>query len=423
MKKSLLSLIVLSLALGLPTQATAATKQSKFQQVNKTFQALLTDGNDALDALEAEFEKNIDALDNDLLRAKLLAEKTYQESIIKTRELLSPQIADATDKIARALNDFSQYNEVTILKQFGSPLTILFAGSYLQCPKTDEGRPALTVGGSDDGKVAYEVVKTSCVNNDGNYPIPDKSISKRIKPGNVVRGEQWNIGDKATIYIKWGQPLTPTSSVPHAAHLSSINEQLLLGNIKMTFLNEYQKINSVLQTEPLILDSLQMSAEKAAKENTSRRSASIELASKTRDSLLADISETYQYKKDALEIQASIAEDAVAAAKRASKNPEIFDKAFTVAYKFEYNRRMLSELADTEWSGTWTYRTINSLVKIARLADTADSIAAKYSYKNALAFNSSIGIGFTGEPEFRATLKVVVAKYQKATGTRIAISA
>jgi hypothetical protein len=84
---------------------------------------------------------------------------------------------------------------------------------------------------------------------------------------------------------------------------------------------------------------------------------------------------------------------------------------------------MLSELADTEWSGTWTYRTINSLVKIARLADTADSIAAKYSYKNALAFNSSIGIGFTGEPEFRATLKVVVAKYQKATGTRIAISA
>ena len=238
-----------------------------------------------------------------------------------------------------------------------------------------------------------------------------------------MRGEQWNIGDKATIYIKWGQPLTPTESVPHAAHLSSINEQLSLGNIKMTFMNEYQKINSVLQTEPLILDSLQMSAEKAAKENTSRRSASIDLASKTRDSLLADLTETYQDKKDALEIQANIAEDAVAAAKRASKNPEIFDKAFTVAYKFEYKRRMLSELADTEWSGTWTYRTINSLAKIARLADTADSIAAKYSYKNASAFNSSIGIGFTGEPEFRATLKVVVAKYQKATGTRIAISA
>ena len=172
MKKSLLSLIVLSLAFALPTQSTAATKQSKFQQVNKTFQTLLTDGNDALDALEAEYEANIDTLDAELLKAKLVAERTYIEKEILNLENFMKPISDSADKIAKALNDFSQYNEVTILKQFGSPLTILFAGSYLQCPKTDEGRPALTVGGSDDGKVAYEVVKTSCVNNDGNYPIP-----------------------------------------------------------------------------------------------------------------------------------------------------------------------------------------------------------------------------------------------------------
>ncbi len=421
MKKSLLSLIVLSLALGLPTQATAATKQSKFQQVNKTFQALLTDGNDALDALDAEYETSIDELDKGLLTDKLNAEKTYLENKIKTSESLTPQITESMNKIVNAISDFEKYNKVIILKQFGSPLTDLFAASYLQCPKSDEGRPALTIGGSNDGKVAYEVAKKLCANNDGNYPIPDKSISKRIKPGDIVRSDNWNVGDETSIYIKWGNSFDV--NYPPAGYLNDIDNHLSLGNIKMVYSNEYQKINGILRTEPLILNSLQAQNEKAEKTQATIRSASIASATKKRESLLSDLTEIYLDKKAQLQLQASIAEDAVAAAKRASKDPEIFDKAFTVAYKFEYNRRMLSELADTEWSGTWTYRTINSLAKIARLADTADSIAAKYSYKNASAFNSSIGIGFTGEPEFRATLKVVVAKYQKATGTRIAISA
>jgi hypothetical protein len=39
---------------------------------------------------------------------------------------------------------------------------------------------------------------------------------------------------------------------------------------------------------------------------------------------------------------------ALLAAKRASKDPSNFDSAFVVAYKFEYNREMVNEIADAE---------------------------------------------------------------------------
>jgi hypothetical protein len=125
MKKSLLSLIVLSLALGLPTQATAATKQSKFQQVNKTFQALLTDGNDALDALEAEYEKNIDALDAALLAATQAAEVASLNEILAATTLYTPQIAASTKKIDDAKANFSKVAKIKVLLSGGATLKIL----------------------------------------------------------------------------------------------------------------------------------------------------------------------------------------------------------------------------------------------------------------------------------------------------------
>ena len=406
MKKSLLSLIVLSLALALPTQATAATKQSKFQQVNKTFQALLTDGNDALDALDAEYEKNIDALDAALLAATQAAEVASLNEVLAATTLYTPQIAASTKKIDDAKLNFPTVSKVKVLSASGVASTKI--NIYLKCP-SDTFQP----GGPTSG----DLVINYC-SNDGSYPRPGDKSKKVI--GATIGGADWQKGDLTEIPV-W--TVTQCIGITNCGGTEALDNAIAENAIQLITPIEFETTRSTLKIETINLANLNTKYGEARKKAETTRSETVARATSARKTNLDDLTEIYQDKKDALEMQASIAEDAVAAAKRASKDPQIFDKAFTVAYKFEYNRRMLSELADTEWSGTWTYRTINSLAKIARLADTADSIAAKYSYKNASAFNSSIGIGFTGEPEFRATLKVVVAKYQKATGTRIAISA
>jgi hypothetical protein len=406
MKKSLVSLIVLSLAVAVPTQATAATKQSKFQQVNKTFQALLTDGNDAIDALEAEYEKNIDALDAALLAATQAAEVASLNEILASTTLYTPQIAASTKKIEDAKANFSGVAKVKVLS--ASLVGSTRINQYLKCP-ADTVQP----GGAGTGDLAVNYCS-----NDGTYPRPGDKSKKVI--GATVGGYDWQKGDFTEIVI-WS--VSQCIGISNCGGTEALDNAVAEGAIQLLTPIDFETTRSTLKIETINLANLNTKYGEARKKAEATRSETVTRATSARQSQLDDLTEIYQDKKDSLEIQANIAEDAVAAAKRASKDPEIFDKAFTVAYKFEYNRRMLSELADTEWSGTWTYRTINSLAKIARLADTADSIAAKYSYKNASAFNSSIGIGFTGEPEFRATLKVVVAKYQKATGKRIAISA
>ena len=410
MRKSLVSLIALSLAFALPMQATAATKQSKFQQVNKIFQALLTDGNDALDALEAEFEKNIDSLDAVLLAVTQSAEVTSLNEILAATTLYTPQIAASTKKIDDAKLNFPNVAKVKVLSgRIPDDKIDRSIDRYMEC-----GETRLV----PNGQGGQEYAKENC--SDRPNPQVGKKSTKSTDIGATVAREGWSRGDLTSLTLNI---ITSCIGIENCNGTAALDNAIAANAIELLTPTEFETTRSTLKIETINLANLNTKYGEARKKAEATRSETVARATSVRQSQLDDLTEIYQDKKDALEIQASIAEDAVAAAKRASKNPEIFDKAFTVAYKFEYNRRMLSELADTEWSGTWTYRTINSLAKIARLADTADSIAAKYSYKNASAFNSSIGIGFTGEPEFRATLKVVIAKYQKATGKRIAISA
>jgi hypothetical protein len=77
----------------------------------------------------------------------------------------------------------------------------------------------------------------------------------------------------------------------------------------------------------------------------------------------------------------------------------------------------VNEIADASWSGEWTFRTIDSIIKVSRLANTGDAIAARYSMQSGSAFNSSVGSAFTNEPDFRAALKVLVKIYQQTTKT------
>jgi len=109
---------------------------------------------------------------------------------------------------------------------------------------------------------------------------------------------------------------------------------------------------------------------------------------------------------------------ALLAAKRASKDSN-FDSAFVIAYKFEYNRKMVGQIADEAWTGEWTFRTIDSIIKVNKLAVSGDAIAASYSRSQAAAFNSAVGNAFTNEPDFRASLKVLTSIYKKSTNTTL----
>jgi hypothetical protein len=127
------------------------------------------------------------------------------------------------------------------------------------------------------------------------------------------------------------------------------------------------------------------------------------------------LDEQFESSKAQLEARETAASLALLAAKRASKDASKFDVAFSTAYKFEYNRQMVGEIADAAWTGEWTFRTIDSIIKVNKLAVAGDSIANRYSMASAKNFNSLVGNAFTNEPEFRSALKVLTATYKQTT--------
>jgi hypothetical protein len=76
---------------------------------------------------------------------------------------------------------------------------------------------------------------------------------------------------------------------------------------------------------------------------------------------------------------------------------------------------MVDQIADEAWTGEWTFRTIDSIIKVNKLAVAGDSIASKYTMSAAKSFNGLVGNAFTNEPDFRAALKVLTAKYKQTT--------
>ena len=76
---------------------------------------------------------------------------------------------------------------------------------------------------------------------------------------------------------------------------------------------------------------------------------------------------------------------------------------------------MVGEIADAAWTGEWTFRTIDTIIEVNKLAAYGDSVGRKYSMSEAIKFNSAVGGAFTNEPDFRAALKVLTAIYKKTT--------
>jgi hypothetical protein len=125
--------------------------------------------------------------------------------------------------------------------------------------------------------------------------------------------------------------------------------------------------------------------------------------------------DTYETNRTLLENQIVAGNSAIRAAKRASKNPTTFDKAFVTAYKFEYNLKGLDDVANLSFASLNTLRSFLSQYAIIELADKAAGVDASYSYLSAEKINKSVGNVFTSDEEFQTPAKLVAAEYRKLT--------
>lgn len=389
--------------------AEASSPKSKAQRVLQAFQSTEKDLASQLLSLEDDLEKELEEIDEAYKNEELSIEKSSLVLLNAKDGEFMPQIKTSQKIIDEALVAMELAGQVEIIQELRAPRGFsqhMGAESYLACPKFTATIPVK----------AITYVKSPCAEqNQNSYPRPAK-ISNWDPTGSMIFGENWMPGDKTSLYIGHADK-------NYRGHLTAIDVMIAAGEIRPLNLSEYSRVSGILKTEPINLEALQS---RYQRERTAVLSAKSELSavnSANRENLIDEAEARFETQKDKLAQLSEINKLAVVASIRASKNPEQMERAFSTAFKFEYNRKMLELVVEEEWTGEWNFRSVNTITKVLALLDQSDSIASKYSYAKAASFNSAVGSAFTRSLEFRNMLKVVTLKYQKVTGTRIVITA
>ena len=371
-------LLTLGLVVSLAPSAQAATNP---KAVTAAFNKVLSATDNSLEALELKYESDIDALDAALVAATKSADDTYDQELLAATNLYAPLIAAANRNAEIWKSQYEANNKVLLTTGFfGENDRLNWA---LDClPPKDY--------------FAGKMLKRYC----GSVPgIP-------VFPESGYGYEDWQKGDITTIALRNAEDKYVAIGI-EKGYIVPVN-LILFDTGRVGY--KRALADSANQT------ALNGKARVSAKE---KRDRAVAAATSLREAALSDLDDAYESAKAQLEAQETAANLALLASKRASKDAANFDSAFVVAYKFEYNRQMVNEIADAAWTGDWTYRTIDSIIKVNRLAVTGDSIASRYSRSSASAFNSAVGNAFTNEPDFRAALKVLTATYKQATKTSL----
>ena len=376
--------IVLSIALfGVSVvPANAATKPSA---VTAAFKNLLSVTEDSMDQLEQKYESEVDALDATLVAATKSADDTYNQDLLAATNLYAPQITAANKKADDAKATYETNNKVRLTTGF-------FGGDADRLGWALDCLPARVTA-------VGKILKRQCGGVAGIPTFGEMGYG----------GEDWQPGDITTIALRNAEDKYVAIGIERG-YTIPVN-LLAFDTSRIGYKQALADVASLTAING-----------KARTTAQSKRDNTVVLATQIREAALEDLDDTYETAKAQLEAREVAAKLALLAAKRASKDPSNFDSAFAVAYKFEYNREMVNEIADAAWTGDWTYRTIDSIIKVNRLAVTGDTIASKYSKSSASAFNSAVGNAFTNEPDFRAALKVLTSIYKKATNTTLRLS-
>jgi hypothetical protein len=384
-------LLTLGLVVSLAPSAQAATNP---KAVTAAFTKVLSATDNSLEALELKYEADVDALDAALTAATKTADATLATGIQAATDLYAPQISAANQKLEAAKTLFTNNSDLKIQQSLFTWQNADRVYSLFICPETT--LPA--------GPGWMEIAKRYCAN-ENNKPRPG-DVSTKTTSKNTIGGEDWQPGEIVKISL---------------ANVANANLLLAVANGYVIPVNAtlFDSSRLAISTETgNVADLIQRNGKARIAAQTKRDNA-VATATKVRESALADLDDAYETIKAQLEAQETAASLALLAAKRASKDAANFDSAFVVAYKFEYNRQMVNEIADAAWTGDWTYRTIDSIIKVNRLAVTGDSIASRYTKSAASSFNSAVGNAFTNEPDFRAALKVVTSIYKKTTNSTL----
>jgi len=370
--------LVLALTITGLAPASAATKA---QNVTTAFKTLLNTTGDSLDALEQKYESEIDALDSGLAASTKSADDTYNQDLLAATNLYAPQITAANKKAEDAKTSYEANNKVRLTTGFfgGDADRLNWALDCLPARVTAVGK----------------ILKRYCGAVEGIPTFGELGYG----------GEDWQPGDVTTIALRNAEDKYVAIGIERG-YIVPVN-LLVFDTSRITYKQGL--------ADAANLTALNGKARVAAKD---KRDKAVAAATALRESALADLDDAYETAKAELEAKETAANLALLAAKRASKDSN-FDAAFVIAYKFEYNRQMVGEIADAAWTGDWTYRTIDSIIKVNKLAITGDSIGSKYSKSAASAFNSAVGNAFTNEPDFRAALKVLTAIYKQTTKTTL----
>ena len=381
MRRRILAFGLLSSIFFAPLPASAATKPTV---VKAAFQKLLNVTADSLDALEQKYEADIDSLDEALNNANMAAEDTYNQELLAATNLYAPKISAATKKSEDAKTNFESNNKVRLTTGFfgGDADRLNWALDCLPVRQTE----------------TWKMLKRYCGAVPGIPTFPESGYGY----------EDWQMGDITTIALRNADDKYVAIGIERG-YIVPIN-LIVFDTSRIGYKQALAEIAN--------LTAANGKARVAAKE---KRDNTISVATSVRAAALEELDSALEDAKDALAAQETAANLGLLASKRASKNVNDFDKAFAIAYKFEYNRQMVNEIADTAWTGDWTFRTIDSIIKVSRLANTGDAIARRYSMQNGLAFNTSVGNAFTNEPEFRAALKILTAIYKKTTNSRLKV--
>jgi len=382
--------ILIASALCFSTFVSPASAVTKATTVTTAFKKMALTASESLGSLELKYESDIDLLDQALLEASRLADANYDQDLLSATNTFAPQIASANIRLESAKELFGSNSKLTIFQGLFTYQNADRIYSLLICP--DSTLP--------NGPDWMEIAKRYCTNVN-NKPRPG-DISTKTNSKNTVGGEDWQAKDVASIQ-----------------YINADNQylQFAITNGWLVPLNPlvFDSSRIAIKTETANISSLIQQNGKARTAALEKRDKAVSLATKARQDSIELIDNAFNKAKANLENQELAANLALTAAKRAAKDPTIFDTAFVIAYKFDYNQRKLDEIADAAWTGDWTYRTIDSIIKVNKLAILGDGVSKKYTLKAAKAFNEKVGNAFTNEVDFRSALKFVVATYKQTT--------
>jgi hypothetical protein len=357
MKRMAFVVLILTSLILSSSGASAATKP---ELVLKGFQSYVANAKSSLSSNKAKYDGNVAGISATYANSVSAAKSTFDKEILAAKSLYEPQIDASNQIIKDAKAKILTVNQVRVLKQG----TERGKWGYLNCPTT------------------------------------------RLDCKYVDKGELFVIGEVTTLKSYAGD------NVDYLAEIKTMVDQ---GLIELLNSVEYLKASNLIQLEPIKIKSLTAQWDSTNTLATSKQSKALDEARSTASIPLSELMQKYESDKLVLENQIAAGNIAIRAAKRATKNPNIFDKAFVAAYKFDYNAKGLDDVANLSFSSLNTLRSFLSQFAIIELADKAAGVDASYSYLAAEKINKSVGNVFTSDEEFQTPGKLVASQYRKLT--------